>query len=369
MRLLFLSDRVSTRGGADHHLRDLIEALADEHTITWAHGSVEPGLALPPGVEGVRVKGLSSAVASERQLQRLDPLLQRADLVHAQNVVNPLALQRVTARRPTVVTVQDHRFFCPGRGKWTPDDRVCHEPMGRAPCHDCFADEDYGRRTTALTEARRRSLEGLELIVLSRYMAAELAAVGLPGATVIPPWVEPGEKPTPGTGLLLAGRLVAHKGVLDAWRAWRLSGTDQPLCVAGEGPLAHRLTGAERLGWLPRPDFRRQLRRARALLLPCGWQEPFGIVGLEALAMGTPVVVADSGGTGDWSAEGCVHVARGDRAAMARAIARLGSDAAEARALGEAGQAAVARRFARGPLLQRVLEIYRRLLTRRSTGD
>ena len=41
-------------------------------------------------------------------------------------------------------------------------------------------------------------------------------------------------------------------------------------------------------------------RRARAVLFPSRWQEPFGIVGLEALTLGVPVVAWESGGVRDW---------------------------------------------------------------------
>lgn len=41
-------------------------------------------------------------------------------------------------------------------------------------------------------------------------------------------------------------------------------------------------------------------RRARALVFPPRWQEPFGIAGLEALTMGAPVVAWESGGVREW---------------------------------------------------------------------
>ena len=47
--------------------------------------------------------------------------------------------------------MQDHRFFCPARGKWTLDGEECGEPMGREACAACFQDESYFAEILGLT--------------------------------------------------------------------------------------------------------------------------------------------------------------------------------------------------------------------------
>jgi glycosyltransferase involved in cell wall biosynthesis len=165
----------------------------------------------------------------------------------------------------------------------------------------------------------------------------------------------------PGRGFVLGGRLVRHKAAADGARAWRLAGTSHPLLVAGEGPPgpdADALEGAERFGWLVAEALRSVLRGSRALLFPALWQEPFGILAVEALAEGTPVIAAESGGTEEWSAAGCLTAPRGDVDAMAAAIRRLADDPALARRLGDAGRAFVAARFDRAALEPRLLALY-----------
>jgi glycosyltransferase involved in cell wall biosynthesis len=258
-----------------------------------------------------------------------------------------------------VVTVQDHRVFCPAMGKTLPDGSRCTHPMDEVECSLCLPEADYRARTLELTRARRDALDGVRLIALSRYMAAELEAAGLPGAEVVPPWVEPGGgAPDEGSAFLLAGRLVAHKGVLDAWQAWRASGVAQPLRVAGAGPLEAELGDAELLGWLPTTALRNELRRARALLFPSFWQEPFGILGVEALAEATPVIVADAGGVSEWSGAGCIRVPAGDVDAMAEAMIRLERDPEAATRLGQEGRAAVTERFSRAVIEARLAAVY-----------
>ena len=54
--------------------------------------------------------------------------------------------------------------------------------------------------------------------------------------------------------------------------------------------------------------------------MPSLWPEPFGLVGIEALAAGRPVVASATGGIGDWLEDGVggLMVPPGDPGALAR---------------------------------------------------
>ncbi len=360
MRVLYLTDRLSARGGADWHLAQVTAAVAAAGAaVTVAYGRREEGCRLPAGVTGVVVRGLGSPMADGSRLGRLARLLAACDVVHVQNVMNPVALAAAVATGRAMVTVQDHRVFCPGLGKTLPGGRRCEHVMSLGACAECLPDVGYRERTLAVTRARLEALRGACVVVLSRYMAVELEAAGLSGAEVIPPWVEPGrERVAAGDAFLLGGRLVPHKGVLDGRQAWAAAGRPLPLRVAGAGPVEPELEGTVRLGWLGQEALRGELRRTRALLFPALWQEPFGLLGVQALAQGTPVVVANAGGTCDWSDAGCIHVAAGDVRAMAAAVGRLAADPSLALRLGREGRAMVARRFARSDIERRLFRLY-----------
>ena len=77
---------------------------------------------------------------------------------------------------------------------------------------------------------------------------------------------------------------------------------NKPLRFVGTGPERARVEGAgyEVSGWLDHRQLARRYRRAALLLLLPRWQEPFGIVGLEALACGVPVAAWQSGGIAEW---------------------------------------------------------------------
>ena len=76
----------------------------------------------------------------------------------------------------------------------------------------------------------------------------------------------------------------------------------------------------EILGWIGREGMSAVYRRARVLVLPSRWQEPFGITGIEAFSFGVPVAAWESGGVSEWH-PGIGLVPWGDVDALARAIA------------------------------------------------
>jgi glycosyltransferase involved in cell wall biosynthesis len=357
LRILYLCDRLGDRGGSSRHLLQVMEAAAAGGAhVRVASGDGDRRPALPPGVGSTRVRGLAAATRSSAGLAGLDRLLGECDVVHLQNIMNPAVLEAVVAGGRAVATVQDHRVLCPGPGKTLPDGSRCLEPMSDRACRVCLSDRAYRERLLKLTRERRDAVEGARLVALSAYMGEELAAVGLPGTTVIPPWFEPGPPRTiPGDSFLIAGRLVRHKGALEAWEAWRRAGAPLPLRVAGSGPLAPSMTGAVLLGWLGPRQMRAELRRARAVVFASRWQEPFGIVGVEALAQGTPVILVPTGGTTEWGERGCLQV---ERSELGHAIRALAADPGRAVDLGRAGQAAVAELFPRGELEARLWGIY-----------
>ena len=323
MRILHVADRLSDRGGADLALLGLLDALSTRHEQHLAVGR-DDGAVRPP----CPVTVVPRLDARMRAGADLDPLLAgfHPDQVHVHNVVNPAVLEWA-AGVDAVVTVQDHRVFCPGRGKWTADGRVCGDAMGRRACAGCFEDGDYFESTLELTAQRLEAVRRLRLTVLSAYMKRELIQVGVSAdqVTVVPPVAYGLDRDAQADGppcVLFAGRVVEAKGIRDAIDAWRRSGCGLPLVVAGTGPLRREVEaeGVEVLGWLDRRRLSAAYRRAAVLVMPSRWQEPFGIVGLEALTLGTPVAAWDSGGVREWHPGGERLVPWGDVDGLAGAV-------------------------------------------------
>jgi glycosyltransferase involved in cell wall biosynthesis len=335
MRLLHVADRAPGRGGAYTWMAGVLEALAPQHEQTLVvgeRGEDAPAEPLPARV--VVRPGLESRTPAAVELDDLVAEL-APDVVHLHNLMNPVALEWAASQRRCLLTVQDHRYFCPTRGKWTLGGEPCQRAMSRDVCAACFEDTAYFGNVLELTERRLNAVRRLPLSVLSRYMREELVAAGVPAESVqvVPPFVhrlDPGAQADGSPCVLFVGRLTEAKGVRDALKAWRRSGVELPLVLAGTGPLRAELEaeassskGArlEVLGWVGRERLSKLYARAAALLLPSRWQEPFGIVGIEALSFGVPVVAWESGGVGEWHpGPGLVHW--GDVSALGRALTK-----------------------------------------------
>lgn len=333
MRILHVADRLTDRGGACAWMLGVLDGLLGEgHDVRLAVGSVDGGVAAPCPVDVE--PGLASRTEARVDLA---PLVRAfaPDVVHVHHLMNPVVLEWAAGRTDTLLTVQDHRLFCPGRGKWTLSGEECRERMGSETCAACFEDEAYFLEVLTLTERRLAAVRRMTAVtVLSRYMREELVSVGVAPTRVrvVPPFVHGFDHEAAPDGppcVLFAGRLVAAKGVLEAVEAWRRSGVDLPLVVAGTGPLREDLVAQARaaagppievLGWVDRERLSSLYRRARVLVLPSRWQEPFGITGIEAFSFGVPVAAWDSGGVAEWH-PGIGLVRWGDVGALAGAIA------------------------------------------------
>jgi glycosyltransferase involved in cell wall biosynthesis len=134
--------------------------------------------------------------------------------------------------------------------------------------------------------------------------------------------------------LLFLGRFSPDKGAAQAIAAARLAG--KPLILAGKvdaADAAYFATDVEPgidgdriryVGEAGADDKRRLLAGAEALLFPINWDEPFGLVMIEALASGTPVVGFRRASVPEVVEDGVTGFVVDDAAGMAAAVGRLG---------------------------------------------
>jgi glycosyltransferase involved in cell wall biosynthesis len=137
--------------------------------------------------------------------------------------------------------------------------------------------------------------------------------------------------------LLFVGRIDPRKGIDTAIEALARLPREATLSVVGDGDAAHLAELqdlARRLGVTDRVCFIGGRSRdalpavysdSDALIFPVRWDEPWGLVPLEAMARRRPVIATGSGGSGEYlrDEENCLLFARDDADALAAAVARL----------------------------------------------
>lgn len=140
------------------------------------------------------------------------------------------------------------------------------------------------------------------VVAMSEWQRSTLS--GLHNVTVIGHGIDTATfpfSPHPGRHLLFLGRTIPDKGPLQAVRLARLF--DLPLVLAGPS-TAHfeqtvlPLVDGQRVRYVGAVNRRQRnelLSEACALLLPLTYPEPFGLVMVEAMACGTPVVATGIG--------------------------------------------------------------------------
>lgn len=283
-----IDDRRGQIGGAQSIIADLARGLASRgHAVTLVapRGSHVAGVAIEDlGFEADPTAALHADGAN--RAARADGLSR----VSSQGRVFTSVREWIDARQSEFDVVHSHAFDTPAleqlRGP-----RVIHT-LHLPPLDPAIV-------------AAARSAHAT-LATVSNSCRDDWNAAGVPVAEVLPNGVDIDAVPE-GAGqggyLAFAGRISPEKGADAACRIARE--LRMPLRLAG--PIydnayfmreVRPLLGpaAEYDGPLDRPALWRMLGGASATLLPIRWDEPFGLVALESLAAGTPVVAYARGG-------------------------------------------------------------------------
>jgi glycosyltransferase involved in cell wall biosynthesis len=236
--------------------------------------------------------------------------------------------------------------------------------------------------------ARRVLRAAHEITVISTPLVARAAALGVPHAhiTVCPMPIRASDGPVrahhreePPTVLFL-GRLTERKGTryaIEAIDDLRAAGSIVHLRIVGDGPeraALEQLVESRQLrdrvtftGAVSPEAAREAFASATLFVMPSvtdwkGEQEGFGLVLVEAMEAGVPVVASRSGGIPDIVRDGETGLLVPERnvAALAAAVARLLDDPALADRLAAAAQRDVHARFAPMAIARTFESVYRR---------
>ncbi|HEY3563133.1 MAG TPA: glycosyltransferase [Kribbella sp.] len=245
----------------------------------------------------------------------------RPDVVHIHNtfpVLSPSVLYACRdAKVPVVITLHNYKLLC-ASGDFYRDGAVCHDCAGGSPvpavAHSCYRGSKLATATTVLnTRSHRRSWRNLvsAYLFVSESQRTLLAGMDFePARSFVRSNYVPYDGPVGGERrrqVAYVGRLDAPKGaplLMKGWDAYReIAGDDAlRLVIAGGGPLLDEVTAwaAERpsvelRGLMSKPEVFQLMRESRAVVLPSEWEETFGLVVVEAMAVGAPLLATSHG--------------------------------------------------------------------------
>lgn len=269
------------------------------------------------------------------------------DVVHFHNIfplISPSAYYVCRQLRiPVVQTVHNYRLLCPAATLFR-NGKPCEDCLGKTiywpgALHGCYRGSYMQSAVAAAMVAVHRLLRTWQeqvdvYIAPTEFVRDKLIEGGFPEDRIV---VKPNfVHPDPGIAkhredyALFVGRLVPEKGLSTLLAAWEKVG-DIPLKIAGEGPLLgeittwirqRRLQHVELLGQLSRPDLHEVLRKARVLIFPSAWYEPFGMILAEAFACGVPAIASRLGAMAEIVHDGQtgLHFTPGDPSDLAAKV-------------------------------------------------
>ncbi len=391
MKIAFLTNVCSSTGGVGSYVMRLAGAFAEkEIAVTIIHNDT-------------KAETLPSARISQKYVKDFDPFepkdssqkisevmeilnQEKPDLVHVHANTHFELESEIRKSYPAVKSLHVYDF-CPSGNKFHHAlGKICHHPTGPM----CLPRMIYKRCTTSwrpstISMFYRRTVKSNQndagyrkILTASRYVRQQALESGYSSeqVEVVPYFVNSSAQGTLISAeknlILFTGRIFPEKGLDHLLRALALlpKNLSWKLAVDGDGPvlnemkrLAENLGIASKtdfLGWLGRGAHERLYQQASIIAFPSVWPEPFGLVGIEAMNYGKPVVAFNVGGISDWLDDQKTGflIRPYDLKEMASRFEELLTDSSLCRKFGEEGRSQVLKKFSKELHLQRILNIY-----------
>ena len=323
------------------------------------------------------------SAAKLRQIIRRE----RPHIAHFHNtfpLISPAAYYACReAEIPVVQSLHNPRLLCPAATFYR-DGKACVECLGKTPAwpairHACY---HRSRAQTAVVSGMLALHSFLNTwnrvvdayIVFTDFYRRAFIEAGFPSEKIHikPHFVpsDPGIKDRPKDYALFIGRLAPEKGVRTLLEAWtRLKPLSIPLKIRGDGPLLPQIPqfdsgyNIQVIPRLNREELIALLHGARFLVWPSdGFYETFGLVAIEALACGVPVIASRSGAMAEviHHQRTGLHFAPGDSEDLAAKVQWAWTHPAEIQAMGVAGRMEYEMKYTPKRNYEVLMEIYRK---------
>jgi glycosyltransferase involved in cell wall biosynthesis len=396
MRILLVHEYYRERGGEDVAFEadaDLLTAAGhDVETLTFNNTEIPDSPSIRERIE-LFASTIWSREAAARVARKIGET--GAEVVHFHNTF-PLASPAVLAvaskiRVPTVMTLHNYRLICPSATLFR-EGKVCEDCVSSflpfpAVMHSCYRGSRLQSAAVATMSTIHKVLHTWErnvdlFITPSEFLRQSLVRSGMPESRIE---VRSNAVPHPsaleaerGDDFLFVGRLVDYKGVAALLNAWEGRPDLPHLRIVGGGEMEHLVREAaaansniDYLGEMSHDDVYREMRKARALVVPSIWYETQGLTILEAFACGLPVIGSRIGAIPEAVIDGqtgLLFEPDAHQELVARVEWALGHRA-EMEAMGAEAEALFHRRYSPEASISRLLALYDQVLNGGRSGS
>lgn len=247
-------------------------------------------------------------------------------IIHLHGVFDVEILKRLPGSIPIIRSFHDLRFTCPGYGKyWYNRDQTCQTKFGFS-CYSKVFKEKCGSRNPWIISQNIRRIRLEEklmqnrycrIIVMSGFVKQQLQSLNIPASKIIvinyfsrfnP--VYPFKIKDPPYKILWVGRINKAKGLSYFIELAKSVQKKYPnrfsFEVIGDGidRKAFDFSNVVYHGWQSKAQLLQHFRESFLLVFTSIYPEAFGLVGIEALSQGVPVLAFDVGGVKDWLKNG-----------------------------------------------------------------
>jgi glycosyltransferase involved in cell wall biosynthesis len=390
MKVVHVNEHLARKGGVETYMLSLLPMLdARQVKSTVAYGAGNASDYAPSvHVPGIGYTGLGNQGEARRQMQEvLD--LHRPDVIHVHNIQSLGVLQACLDYGSTIMTAHDFRAICPASMLYYKrTQEICPKVCGPACFTTTVAKHCLTPRPKYAAYYYRRSrwIMGhtssfAHVIAPSGGARERLVQAGFErqDVTVLPYFcpIQPSEFPRPlpdRPTITFIGRLAPNKGVnyfvqalgqlpeeVQGILVGNLSDND----VASFQETARSQGCGDRVAlhrWATPDEVRKLLDQTTIFIFPSLWPETLGIVGLEALARGVPVVASDVGGVREWLRDrgNGILVPPKSAACIRDAVLELLSSEQKLKDYGENGIRTIREKFLPEQHVDALLELYQR---------
>ena len=225
----------------------------------------------------------------------------------------------------TIYFVHDHNYYCMRKHKYSLlFSKNCYEKLSLLKCSFCsLLLEKEGRKIKVFNPFEKINQlktvkEGDYFVVLSEYMKNNLISNGFSKnkVSIINPFINVSLNETTKVSknkpekinLLYVGQLVKGKGIDLLLKALPFIEVAFHLVIVGKGKELKKLEAIvyefklkEQVTFKGfQANIEVEYQKSDVIIMPSRWQEPFGLVGIEAFSYGKPVIAFDVGGISEW---------------------------------------------------------------------